>query len=235
MSSNEPFWQPASGQAAGVGHNQQPKNGSFQDDADAVKRQGTIVSSFKRLGPSPSPKDPLASLTPSKSFMTVSGSATKPRRSSFSCSASTASSTRTLVRPAWPTRRSPPTARSPSAVPRMRLKPRGTAGSKSRWVKASSRRRGAKNLYHGIIPSEWVAELRRRRLQGIAVEVDPGIVQAADEIGTKDGVHPVHLSDEMGCRWCTPWSPGCTRRHVGVHRMHTYSLDSTNKRGEPPH
>ena len=64
--------------------------------------------------------------------------------------------------------------------------------ARDRWLKIEVGKgfitpKGRQNLYHGIIPSEWVAELRRRRLQGIAVEVDPGIVQAADEIGTKDG------------------------------------------------
>ena len=36
----------------------------------------------------------------------------------------------------------------------------------------------------------------------------------------------------LGCRWCTPRPPGCTRRHVGVHRMHTYSLRLQLKKRE---
>ena len=44
-----PAQEPPGAQDAGVGHNQAP-SGSFQDDADAIKRIGTIITSFKRLG-----------------------------------------------------------------------------------------------------------------------------------------------------------------------------------------
>jgi hypothetical protein len=51
MSSTQPLWEPPT-QPPGAGHNQPPSDAprTFQDDANAVAKFGTIVTSFKRLG-----------------------------------------------------------------------------------------------------------------------------------------------------------------------------------------
>ena len=73
--------------------------------------------------------------------------------------------------------------------------------------------KGRENLYHGIIPARWLAELRHRKLHGHTVSADHEIVTAADAIvahlmrsAHQFGVSDSHPEVERGVT-LTP--PGC--------------------------
>jgi hypothetical protein len=65
---------------------------------------------------------------------------------------------------------------------------RAAKAARDRWLRIEVGKgrytpgKGCENLYHGIIPAEWLAELHRRRSQGRAVSTDVTIAQAADII-----------------------------------------------------
>ena len=61
--------------------------------------------------------------------------------------------------------------------------------------------KGCQNLYHGIMPKKWVDELRRRKMQGRAVNPDEAVLVAVDAYAKRlSGVsveHPVEALPEV--------------------------------------
>ena len=65
---------------------------------------------------------------------------------------------------------------------------RSAKAARERWLRIEVGKgryvpgKGSENLYHGIIPKKWLAELRRLKAKGQAVTVDEGVAEAADGI-----------------------------------------------------
>jgi hypothetical protein len=75
---------------------------------------------------------------------------------------------------------------------------KGAQDARERWLlierqKGFRTASGPQNLYHGIAPERWVTKLRELRSRGVSVEVDEGIVRAADAATAGlQGVQHVH-------------------------------------------
>lgn len=93
--------------------------------------------------------------------------------------------------------------------------------ARDRWLRIEPKkgrltRNGRQNLYHGIIPTDLVEQLRARKAKGLPVVVDPTMEAAADAI--VDGVHLVHPS---------------SGRDIGVQDVHPDPTDGVHGRGAP--
>jgi hypothetical protein len=99
---------------------------------------------------------------------------------------------------------------------------RAAKAARDRWLRIEVGKgryvpgKGRENLYHGVVPATWLAELRRRKLHGYTVRADDRIVKAADAIvadmvqGTHQyGVSGGHPDIERG----VPQTPLLTITH----------------------
>ena len=102
---------------------------------------------------------------------------------------------------------------------------RSVKAARDRWLRVEVGKgrywagKGNENLYHGIIPEKWVAELRRRKSKG-AVSENEGIGNATERIHSGlSGVADRHPEFRFGVFV----TPGCPTDTTGVSRRHAYS------------